>query len=315
MGDVRAACTVAILVTVPIPDGPASLGLPALSTGTSVNTPGATRRRPTVTAATTHDTRRHARRARPGGGYRGFSETLDTSVRGDLGDEIVMRVRSPEPAFWRGQTFTDFDGRTWTVSPELGRVAAGPEHRRPADARRRVEPDLESDELIQTYFVEADLPNVLFAAHRATHGHLRRHGVDPTRRCTSVGRHPRPTDRCTPSCRDRVRVTPDLLRSQGDVAEVFATLRRRRVAGEVLAPYLERPGVDLGADARRWPTHSTRTGESTYDTVLAYEAWLGANTTYDLNAPVPASRVPTPSTTSCSTRSAGSASRSPARSR
>ena len=56
----------------------------------------------------------------PVGGYPGFSETLDTSVRGDLGDEIVMRVRAPEPAFWRGQTFTDFDGRTWTVSPDIG---------------------------------------------------------------------------------------------------------------------------------------------------------------------------------------------------
>ncbi len=29
-------------------------------------------------------------------------------------------------------------------------------------------------------------------------------------------------------------------------------------------------------------------GQSTYDTILAYEAWLGANTEYDLDAPVPA---------------------------
>ena len=51
-------------------------------------------------------------------------------------------------------------------------------------------------------------------------------------------------------------------------------------------PFLEIPAsttqrtIDL-ATGLRTP------GQSTYDTILAYERWLGANTEYDLDAPVP----------------------------
>lgn len=57
-------------------------------------------------------------------GYSGFSNALDISVHGD---ELAMRVRTSEPAFWRGQTFTEFDGRTWSVTPEEGIRRAGPQ--------------------------------------------------------------------------------------------------------------------------------------------------------------------------------------------
>ena len=40
---------------------------------------------------------------------------MDTSLRGSLSDTVVLRVRAPYPDFWRGQTFTQFDGRTWHV--------------------------------------------------------------------------------------------------------------------------------------------------------------------------------------------------------
>ena len=63
--------------------------------------------------------------------------------------------------------------------------------------------------------------------------------------------------------------------------------RFRDAAGDgepFLEPFLELPEsttqrtVDLAADLR---------AGSTYDTILAYERWLGANTEYDLDAPVP----------------------------
>ena len=60
------------------------------------------------------------------GGYPGFSESLDTSIRGPLADEVVMRVRAPQPDFWRGQTFADYDGRFWYADGDLGERIEGP---------------------------------------------------------------------------------------------------------------------------------------------------------------------------------------------
>jgi protein-glutamine gamma-glutamyltransferase len=278
------AATLAVLSLVPIPDGPARLGLPALSSNAPiVDSPGGLARPDgSMPSSGVSD----LDRALAGGvvGYPGFTETLDTSIRGELGDEIVMRVRAPEPAFWRGQTFTEFDGRTWTVSPELGRPRAGPVIDVPPTLGDALASAVPSRELVQTYFVEQDLPNLVFAAPRAVQvifdgslwtrpdGALR---SDVTLTAGSV----------YTVVSERPLVDADILRAQGDLGEFFAGFRAV-AGGDELDPFLELPAsttqrtIDL-ATTLRTP------GESTYDTILAYEAWLGANTEYDLDAPVP----------------------------
>jgi len=280
-----AAATLALLSIVPIPDGPARLGLPALSNDAPiVDSPGALAGPDgsPAQAGTGGGTRGALSQA---GGYLGFAETLDTSIRGDLGDEIVMRVRSPEPAFWRGQTFTDFDGRSWTVSSQTGIPRSGPTINVPPTLGDVAAPDVESSELIQTYFIEADLPNVVFAAYRPEQvvfdstvwtrpdGALR---SDVTLTEGSV----------YTVVSERLQVTPEILRAQGDVGAFFDEFRQVD-SSNVIEPFLAIPNsttartVEL-AEQLRTP------GGSTYDTILAYQEWLSANTVYDLNAPIPA---------------------------
>ena len=160
--------TLALLSLIPIPDGPARLGLPALSVDApTVSSPGGLAL-PDGSPTTDGNGATDPDRGMVGevAGYPGFTEALDTSVRGTLGDEIVMRVRAPEPAFWRGQTFTEFDGRTWTVSPELGQPRNGPVIDVDPTIGDAIGTTVPSSELVQTYFVEQDLPNVVFAAPR-----------------------------------------------------------------------------------------------------------------------------------------------------
>jgi hypothetical protein len=91
--------TLALLSLIPIPDGPARLGLPALSVDAPrVSSPGGLA---LPDGSATTDGTADPERGMIGEvvGYPGFTEALDTSVRGTLGDEIVMRVRAPEPAF------------------------------------------------------------------------------------------------------------------------------------------------------------------------------------------------------------------------
>jgi len=286
-----AVATLAVLTVVPIPDGPARLGLPALtSNARAVDTPGGLARPDGSTAAPDNSDGPDSRDGNPDRGsignvvgYPGFTETLDTSVRGELGDQIVMRVRAPEPAFWRGQTFTEFDGRKWTVSTDIGQRQDGPVidvQPTVGDALGSLVP---SDELVQTYFVEQDHPNVVFAASRPVQvifdGSLWTRPDGALRSDVTLTKGSVYT-----VISERVRVDADILRSQGDLGEFFAGFRK--LVGDEVDPFLAVPDsttqrtIDLAATLRT-------PGESTYDTILAYEAWLGANTEYDLDAPVP----------------------------
>ncbi len=278
--------TLALLSVIPVPDGPASLGLPALSPDDApAASPGGLASPDGSPAPTGDDVGDDRGSIGPVVGYPGFTESLDTSVRGDLGDEIVMRVRAPEPAFWRGQTFSEFDGRVWTVSPDTGMRRDGPMIDVPATIGDASGAQVPTEELTQTYYVETALPNVVFAAARPTQvvfdgslwtrpdGALRSDVVlAPGSVYTVVS--------------ERVSVNSDMLRAQGDLGEFYEefTDGGQPSLEPFLEPFLELPEsttqrtIDLAADLR---------AGSTYDTILAYEGWLGANTEYDLDAPVP----------------------------
>lgn len=271
---------------VPIPDGPASLGLPAVSNSDPISDAGALASPDGDTPPPSNGVSDAPNRGALGevAGYPGFSETLDTSVRGDLGDEIVMRVRAPEPAFWRGQTFTEFDGRTWRITGDDGPTIEGPEisvEPTLGDLARRGIP---SEEFVQTFHVEADLPNVVFAASRAET--IVFDGNINTRPDGALRADRTLTDGTIYTVvSQRVQVTPEMLRAQGDLAELFDDLTDGR-SDQLLAPFLEIPEsttqrtIDLA--------EQLSVEGSTYETILAYERWLSTNTEYHINAPVPA---------------------------
>jgi transglutaminase-like putative cysteine protease len=277
--------TLALLSVVPIPDGPARLGLPALSNDApTVAAPGTLAGADGTPAAPSTNRDGDTGSLGTTVGYPGFTDTLDTSVRGELGDQVVMRVRAPEPAFWRGQTFTEFDGRVWTVDREIGTRQDGPLIDVAPTLGDAVGPTVRSEEFVQTYTIESDLPNLVLAASRPSQvvfdGSVwtRPDGAlwsDVTLTAGSV----------YTVISERPQITAADLRAQGDVGEVFDGFRSTP-GGAAVDPFLELPAsttqrtIDL-ATGLRTP------GESTYDTILAYERWLGANTEYDLDAPVP----------------------------
>lgn len=206
------------------------------------------------------------------GGYPGFSTTMDTALRGDLGNEVVLRVRSPYSDFWRGQTFSRFDGRSWYVSEDVGTRSEGPDH----DIQRATG-DVNTGQpgdFIQTFYAEVDLPNIVFAANRPTRvlldaplwqrpdGALRADVVLPAGSAYTV-------------VSQRSLATAEGLRAEGDLARIDSP-----------PEYVEVPEsatqrtIDLA--------ESLSAGSaSTYDTILAIQEWLEANVEYDLDAPVP----------------------------
>lgn len=98
--------------------------------------------------------------------YYGFSTELDLNYRGKLSDQIVMRVQSNRPAYWRGMSFDIYNGQSWSMTHpmRLKRLGQGQNPiwvRQSAQLKQNVVP---RERLIQTYYIEKDQSNLVFHA-------------------------------------------------------------------------------------------------------------------------------------------------------
>lgn len=270
------AVILGLLVVIPVPRGPAQLTLPNwLQDRRNVDSGGALAA-PDGSLLLGGGTTARIGDATTGGMYPGFTSTLDTALRGDLGDTVVLRVRAPEPDFWRGQTFLTFDGRTWHIDADdeegTGNRSDGVDHTlypMDGDLRRT-----RGEDMTQTFYPQVDLPNLVFAAYRPTRllldapvwqrpdGAIRAGVTLPAGSAYTV-------------VSTRFNVTPTTLRLVENVADY-----------EAPAKYLQVP--DTTTDRTRELADQLALGApTTYDYILAAQAWLAAHVQYSLDAPVP----------------------------
>jgi transglutaminase-like putative cysteine protease len=99
-------------------------------------------------------------------GYYGFSTELDLNFRGELSNEIVMKVRSSESSYWRGMAFDTYDGKSWKMTKpfEVNKVWANIPPMR-VKMSREVQKDITpKHELIQTFYIEKEQSNLVFSS-------------------------------------------------------------------------------------------------------------------------------------------------------
>jgi protein-glutamine gamma-glutamyltransferase len=299
---VIAALTLAALQFIPLPRGPAQLTLPSwLEDRRPTNGVGelaAPDGSPLLNGAAPSPGNATSREGGDtGGSYPGFSPSLDTSLRGDLGDEVVLRVRAAEPDFWRGQIFATFDGRSWFPDAHLGVRTTGPDvsvgpsfaNGLPLDQPWGMHDysfdiddtgDAGGPTLTQTFYPQVDLPNLLFAA------------PSPNRVLIDAAVWQRPDG----------ALRADVTLTAGSAYTVVsrrgtATESGLRADGVVRFSPTAAGDTPLDAYLQLPDSTSERTLEladdlassspTTYDYVRSIEAWLGANTAYSLDAPVP----------------------------
>jgi transglutaminase-like putative cysteine protease len=99
-------------------------------------------------------------------GYFGFSTTLDLRMRGVLDDRLVMRVRATRAYNWRGMVFDTYTGTGWEIAEaRLTQIDGGVP---PMTITRRQDESIgytaRTERVVQTFFVEEEQPNVVFAA-------------------------------------------------------------------------------------------------------------------------------------------------------
>jgi protein-glutamine gamma-glutamyltransferase len=208
-----------------------------------------------------------------GFGYFGFADQLDTSVRGRPDNTLVMRVRSSAPDFWRGQTFDTWDGRRWTLSDARTAVVSNGS---PLQLLQPIgEPPVGGEELIQTFALEVSGPNLIFAANQPTQVYIEQRSLfetpdgairtgiqlDKGAVYTVVSRRP--------------QTTAGRLRAAGDAAQLAPP--------ELVQRYTRLPQIP--DRVRALATELSQGKATTYDTVLAMEAWMGEHTQYSLDIP------------------------------
>lgn len=211
------------------------------------------------------------------GGYPGFSDVVDLRARGRLSDELAFRVRAQQPALWRAEVFDRYEGSLWTMTDDetvtLAQDGDGLSYRVPGDvAWRNDAMGVDSSKVVQTFYIEAAQPNVLFAASSAQQVYFPSAGL----RVDAAG-----------SIRSPILLDEGLVYSV--VSEVPLTTESQLQAAPNRVPqrletYLQLPD-DLPGRIGDLAARISVDRSTVHARVLAMQSWLQTNTRYDLDVP------------------------------
>lgn len=200
------------------------------------------------------------------------TSTLDMTTRPQLSDRVVMTVASPVASFWRSEVFDQWDGVRWSRSEGRGGslLTDGTVTPPPEDLSGNNGEGFETEVRIEAGFATA-LPVAPSAVEVRVDGHRLAQRTDGTVVAVDepLGRGAtyRVTSRRLPLDSDRL-----------------TELGRMHVPTGVSAQYAQQPiATDRTVDLAREIAGGLN---SSYDVVLALEAWMGENTRYDIEAPL-----------------------------
>lgn len=203
--------------------------------------------------------------------YFGFSDTLDLRVRGDLSDEVVMRIRASAPAMWRGMVFDGYDGVNITGDAEAATpLDAEDVYFYPPEFRSLGPRSI----VTQTFYIEAEGPSAIFAAHQPDQVYFEGSlSIDSNGAYRSASTLSAGTVYSVVSSRGAA--TPQELRNAPPIPVT-----------EPLERYLQLP-ASLPARVGELANRITRNATNDYDKVKAIEAYLARNYRYLIDSPVP----------------------------
>jgi len=207
------------------------------------------------------------------GGFLGFSNRLDTALRGGLGATVVMRVRADRPSYWIGETFDRWDGANWSVTPTPHSPQRLNENSPfilpgPAPIAGPTQTDL------QTFYIVQPSPNLVFHADDAHEVWFPTHDLfvsDDDSIVSPIGLGPGAIYTVqsyvdTPS--------PDQLRSAPSADAVPASIDERDT--KIPHPYPRAEALAESVTAR---------DGNTYDKVESLIAWIAKHTRYSTDIP------------------------------
>jgi transglutaminase-like putative cysteine protease len=204
--------------------------------------------------------------------YYGFADRMDLRVRGELSDEVVMRVRASNPAMYRGIVFDNYDGVAWQGDQEdpVQFSDAEPPYGYPLEHRSLGPRALGT----QTFYIEREQPNVVFSGGQPDsvwiEGSLSIDANGGLRTASTLS-----PDTVYSVVSSRGSASPDMLRALPE-----------EEAPSAFDKYLQVPST-VPARVGELAERITRNAETRYDKVKAIENWLSDNFRYDIDSPIP----------------------------
>jgi protein-glutamine gamma-glutamyltransferase len=206
-----------------------------------------------------------------GGAYFGVADRMDLRVRGELSDDLVMRVRASAPAMWRGAIFDTYNGVAWSSNGGDPQPLGGGRPVTYHDPLRVFGPDVA---VSQTFYVGSEQPSVIFAAEQPEQIYYE--GTVSADRLGQLVTDSSLTDGTVYS----------VLSARGAASASELRSSPPQVLGQELLPYLQLPPSlpdRVGSLARSITTNAN----TTYDKVVAIENYLREHYRYSLDSPVP----------------------------
>ncbi len=203
--------------------------------------------------------------------YFGFANFVDLRVRGNLSDEIVMRVRAVRPAFWRGGVFDLYSKSSWSDSTLRPKTLTGLPVSVPQDVGQRLV--FTGNELVQTFYIVRRQPNMIFAAYHPSEVWFPTGEIDITDHLAlRAGSLLEP---------DTVYSVVSQLPAPGPTA--LESLPEA-IPAEVVDRYTQLP-ADLPARVRNLATQIAGDEPTILGKAKAIENWLSTNTRYLIDIP------------------------------
>ncbi|MCA1838916.1 MAG: DUF3488 and DUF4129 domain-containing transglutaminase family protein [Actinomycetota bacterium] len=208
----------------------------------------------------------------PASSYFGFANFVDLRVRGKPSDQVVMRVRSPQPAFWRGAVFDTYSRSAWTNSDKTTRIITGiPGH---IPVEKGIVSTVKHEQLIQTFYIQAPQPNIVFAAYR------------PDEVWFPVGRL---------DVTDSLAIRAPTLMNEGTAYSVVSNIPEpsneelssgddSQIPEAIMQRYTQLP-TDMPRRVKDLARTITVSRQGTLQKVLAIQSWLRRNTKYLIDIP------------------------------
>ena len=202
--------------------------------------------------------------------YYAFSDHMDLRIRGDLSDDLVMRVRASAPSMWKGITFESYDGVAWTGdTDDPVEMGSTPPFGYPTEFR-----SLGPRQTIsQTFYIESEQASVIFAAGQPDvvwfEGGI---SID------DLGGY-----------RTDSTLTPGTVYSVVSSRGAASPRELRSLTGEVrddVRRYLQLPD-SLPERVEDLARRITAGADNDYDRVKAIEAYMRDNYLYSIDSPVP----------------------------
>jgi len=219
-----------------------------------------------------------AQAGRPGGaigigGFVGMAGPLDTAVRASLGNEVVMRVRAGRPGYFLGSTYDRWNGQSWTEVCPAGSssetLESGSPFQLPSVSGGAVQPN------IQTFYVEQNLPNLLFGTSVPQQIYFPAHGLIVA---------------CDHSLRSTIAMTAGTVYtvvSSDDETPISQLIHddRPEPDGPAMSSYLQLPHPYPRVEGLARSIVRSAHATSVAADVLALEGWMGRHTRYSTDIP------------------------------